>query len=199
LLNSENGVGPTKCTVADYAWELGVHYSDAMAEWFIRNGLKSTIHLAPPPMDDDMVVKLLRDPHTVANNNDSGAHNQMFCGGGENIVLLTKYVRERGVIAIEEAVHAITGKLAKHFSLSDRGESAVGKRADITVFNLDEIQYQDIKKVFDVPDSHGKKTWRWTRDPSPVRLTLVNGTATFENGSLTGENPGEMVAPKASH
>jgi len=196
LLNSDNGAGPVNVTLGEYAQQLGgVHASDAMAQWLINNGLQSTIHMAPFKKDEDMVVRLLRDPYTVGNISDAGAHGQMLCGGGENMLLLTHYVRETGMLSIEEAIHAQTGKLAQHFSLLDRGEIKAGKRADITVFNLDEVERRAMKKVFDVPDGNGGKIWRWTRDPAPVRLTLVNGVPTFEAGQVTGAMPGQMLAP----
>lgn len=198
LLNSDNGTGPVNLTLGEYADQLGVHVSDAMAQWLINNGLQSTIHMAPFAKDEEMVVRLLRDPNTVGNISDAGAHGQMLCGGGENMLLFTHYVREYGMISIEEAVHVQTGKLANFFSLADRGEIRVGKRADITVFNLDEVERRDMKKVFDVPDGHGGKLWRWTRDPAPVRLTLVNGVPTFDDGRFTGAMPGEMLSPAPS-
>jgi N-acyl-D-aspartate/D-glutamate deacylase len=91
----------------------------------------------------------------------------------------------------------LTAKLAGHFNLADRGEIKLGKKGDIVVFNLDEIGYRPMKKVFDVPDEHAKDglTWRWTRDAAPMRLTLVNGTPTFEQGRFTGALPGEMLSP----
>jgi N-acyl-D-aspartate/D-glutamate deacylase len=196
LLNSDNGAGPVKITLGQYAEQLGVHPSDAMAEWLIHNGLDSTVHMPPFEMDEEMVIRLLKDPYTVGNINDAPAHGQMFCGGGENILLLTKYVRELGVLTVEEAVHVMTGKLANHFNLHDRGQIKVGKRADITVFDLDEVTYQDMRKVYDVPDGKGGKIWRWTRDAAPMRLTLVNGVPTFENGKYTGAVPGEMLTPR---
>jgi N-acyl-D-amino-acid deacylase len=196
LLNSDNGAGPIRITLGEYADELGVHTSDAMAEWFINNGLDSTVTMPAFVKDEEMVVRLLRDPYTVGNITDAGAHGQMLCGAGENILLLTEYVRKKGWITVEEAIHSLTGKLAGHFGLHDRGELKVGKRADITVFNMDEIQYQDMEKVYDVPDGKGGHTWRWTRDPAPMRLTLVNGEATFQNGQYTNAKPGMMVSPQ---
>ena len=142
-----------------------------------------------------MVVRLVKDPLAVGNINDSGAHGQLFCGAGDNLLLYTHYVRETGALTIEEAVYSQTGKLADHFGFSDRGEVSVGKRADITVFNLDEIERRPKRKVSDVPDGKGGHTWRWTRDPAPVRLTLVNGIPTFEEGKSTGARPGIMVGP----
>ena len=68
LLNSDNGVGPVKITLGQYAQQLGgVHPSDAMAEWLIANGLDSTVHMPPFEMDEDMVIRLLKDPNTVGN------------------------------------------------------------------------------------------------------------------------------------
>ena len=52
-------------------------------------------------------------------------------------------------------------------------------------------------KAYDVPDGKGGTTWRWTRDPAPVRLTVVNGVVTFEDGKSTGARPGTMLAPGA--
>ena len=72
---------------------------------------------------------------------------------------------------------------------------APGKRADITVFNLDEVTYQPFEKVWDVPNGEGGITWRFTRKPAPMRLTLVNGVPTFENGAYTGTKPGTFLSP----
>jgi N-acyl-D-amino-acid deacylase len=196
LLNSDNGVGPIRVTLGDYADQLGVHTSDAMADWLINNGLDSTVTMPAFAKDEDMVVRLLRDPYTVGNITDAGAHGQMLCGGGENILLLTDYVRKQGRITLEEAIHNLSGKPAGHFGLHDRGELKVGKRADITVFDMDEIRYQQMEKVYDVPDGKGGHTWRWTRSPAPMRLTLVNGEATFANGQYTDAKPGVMVSPQ---
>ncbi len=197
LDNSANGSGPIGITLGEYAAQLGVHCSDALAEWFIRNGVASTVTMPPWPKDDEMVVRLIRDPKSVGNISDAGAHGQMFCGSGYNLMLFSHFVRETGAITIEEAVHVQTGKLARHFGLLDRGEVAVGRPADLTVFDLDEVEMRPQQKVYDVPDGAGGLTWRWTRDPAPVRLTLVDGVPTFEDGKFTSARPGRMLAPGA--
>tara|TARA_R110002049_G_scaffold32774_1_gene108607 strand:+ start:14667 stop:16388 length:1722 start_codon:yes stop_codon:yes gene_type:complete len=195
LINSENGVGPVDISLADYAQQLGVHPSDAMAEWLVKNSVHSTVHMAPFPQDEQMVVRLIKDPWTVPNISDAGAHGQMLCGGGENIRLLSYYCREKGWISVEEAVHAQTGKVADFFGLQELGRIEVGRRADITVFNLEEVDRRPMKKAFDVPDENGGTTWRFTRDPAPMRLTMVNGEVTFADGRSTGAAPGEMLSP----
>jgi N-acyl-D-aspartate/D-glutamate deacylase len=198
LINSENGAGPVDISLEQYANDRGLHPSDAMADWLILNSVHSTVHMAPFPQDEEMVVELIKDPWSVPNISDAGAHGQMLCGGGENIRLLTYYCREKGWITVEEAVHAQTGKLADFFGLHDLGKLQVGKRADITVFNMDEIERRPMKKAFDVPDENGGTTWRFTRDPAPVRVTMVNGEVTFAGGVATGAAPGQMLAPSAA-
>jgi N-acyl-D-amino-acid deacylase len=196
LMNSDNGVGPIGVTVGEYMQQINAaHPSDAMAEWLLANGLESTVTMPTFEMDIDMVVRLLRDPKAVGNVSDAGAHGQMLCGAGENIKLLTEFVKKNGLLTLEEAIHALSGKIASHFSLADRGEIAIGKKADITVFHMDEIQEREIRRVYDVPNGDGGKIWRWTRDAAPMRLTMVNGVPTFRNGSSTGSRPGEMLRP----
>jgi len=195
LIDSENGAGPLNLTLLEYAESQGIHRSDAMADWLLANGTRSTVHMAPFPKDEDLTVALMKDPQTVGNISDAGAHLQMLCGGGENALLLTRYVRDEGKLTIEEAVHLLTGKLAGHFRLADRGTIQPGKRGDVCVFNLAEIERRPMKKANDVPDGRGGTTWRFTRDAMPPRLTLVNGVPTFESGAYTGATPGEFLSP----
>ncbi len=198
LLDSENGAGPVKTTLVAYAKLLGVHPSDAMAQWLLANGLRSTVHMAPFEIFDDVVLELLKDPMTVGNISDVPAHGQMLCGGGENATLFSDWVRQRGAITVEEAVHVQTGKLAGYFNFADRGVIRAGMRGDIAVFALDEVERRDMEKVYDVPDGAGGMMWRWTRQAAPVRLTLVNGEATFRDGRATASRPGVMLSPSAS-
>ncbi|MFT5576387.1 MAG: N-acyl-D-amino-acid deacylase, partial [Bermanella sp.] len=152
LMNSDNGAGPIGVTVGEYMQQIGAdHPSDAMAEWLMANGLDSTVTMPAFEMDTDMVLKLLRDPKAVGNVSDAGAHGQMLCGGGENVKLLTEFVTKNGLLTLEEAVHGLSGKIASHFSLADRGEIVIGKKADITVFHMDEIEAREMHRIYDVP------------------------------------------------
>jgi hypothetical protein len=71
----------------------------------------------------------------------------------------------------------------------------VGKAADITVFNLDEIEMRPEIKTWDVWDGTGGRTYRYTREAAPMRLTLVNGEPTFDRGEFTGRYPGKFIGP----
>ncbi len=196
---SETGYGPIGVTLADYI-EQGKfeHPSDALAEWVLNNGAESVVYKQSWERDEDLVLQLLKDPNAIGNISDAGAHGKMFCGAGDNINLLTDFVRDRGVLTIEEGVHNLTGKLADFFGLHDRGLIRVGKAADITVFNLAEIERRPEEKIWDVWDGEGGRTYRYTRAAAPMRLTLVNGVPTFDNGAFTGRFPGAFVGPEQS-
>jgi N-acyl-D-aspartate/D-glutamate deacylase len=198
LDNSENGAGPVDVTLGEYAAGLGLHPSDALAEWFLRNGVNSSVLAPPLPVDEDLVVELLRDPRTVGAVSDAGAHLQTICTAGVNMELITKFARDEKRLSIEEAVHVQTGKIADFYGLADRGRLVVGLRADIAVFNLAEVECRPKRKVWDVPSGRRETAWRWTRDPAPMRLTLVNGAPTFEDGRQTPARPGAMISPRGT-
>lgn len=198
LFESESGAGPTGVTLKQYM-ESGDfdHPYDALAEWVLDNGTASILKFADVPKDEATLFAMFRDPRSLGNVSDSGAHGQMFCGIGGHIELLTEYVRSSKLLKIEEAIHILTGQPARHFNLHDRGVIAVGKAADIMVFNLDEIDLRPEEKRWDVPNGMGGCTYRLSRAPAPVRLTLVNGQATFDNGDFTGRFPGRYIGPEA--
>jgi N-acyl-D-aspartate/D-glutamate deacylase len=194
LRESETGNGPVGISLADYMAQNGIeHPSDGLAEWALENGMRSAVQMPAWENNDDVLLRLFRDPRSVGNVSDFGAHNTLFCGAGHNMMLLTEWVRDRKLISIEEAIHCLTGKVAEHFGLGDRGTLHVGKQADLIVFNLDEIEVRPEIKMWDVPDGSGGLTFRYVRAPAPMRLTLVNGIATFDQGLVTGNFPGRVL------
>lgn len=197
LRESESGYGPIGITLGQYMAETGIeHASDAMARWVLNNGQESTVLKKSWETNEEILEKLLVDTHSLANVSDAGAHGKLFCGAGYNVYLLTDYVRDRKVISLEQGVHMLTWRLAEFFGLHDRGLIREGMAADITVFNLDEIEMRPEKKTWDVWDGTGGRTYRYTRDPAPMRLTLVNGEPTFDRGEFAGRYPGRFIGPQ---
>ena len=197
LRESESGAGPVGVKLAEFMEMDGIaHPSDALAEWVIRNGTDSVVLQDGWDKVQDVVVRLLKDPQAIANVSDAGAHGKMFCGAGDNAQLLTEYVRDEKLVTIEEGIHALTGKQAAFFGLHDRGTIEVGKSADIVVFNLDEIERRAEEKLWDVPDGEGGRTYRYIRPAAPMRLTMVAGIPTFDNGTFTGKFPGRFIGPE---
>ncbi|MDB5395800.1 MAG: D-aminoacylase [Rhodospirillales bacterium] len=194
LSYSENGAGPVGISLGDYARDAGLHPSDAMAKWLQSNGLGSILSVVGDALDEVTISQLIRDPHTLACPNDTGAHLQLFEAAGQTIYLLTHYVRDTAQLSIEEAVHSITSKQAACFGLHDRGVIAPGRTADLNVFALNEIQLHPEEKAFDVPGG----SWRFIRKPAGFRATLVKGTPIFLDGKATGERPGRAFTSRPS-
>jgi N-acyl-D-aspartate/D-glutamate deacylase len=191
LDHSERGLDDqTGRSLEQHAAELGLHPSDALADWLLTNGIGSSMRTTPQPLDEDAVVQLLRDPHTVTGISDAGAHIQMFNGAGNPAYMLGRYVRDTGLLSIEEVVHSVTGKHARFFGFSDRGTVELGQAADLTIFALEEVSVQPDERVDDVPGG----SWRYTRRPGGFRATVVNGVPTFLDEAATGARPGTFVA-----
>lgn len=195
LFDSETNAGPTGILLSQFMREGGYdHPSDALADWVIDNGVHSNLRMEEAAKHNEAMDYLFNDPKAIGNISDAGAHGKMFCGIGDNVLLLTRHVRDSRDLTIEQAVHLLTGRIADFFNLlAERGTLHVGKKADITVFDLDEIDRRPEFKRFDVPDGEGGVTYRYSRQPAPMRLTLVNGEATFTRGEFTGKFPGEFI------
>jgi len=56
--------------------------------------------------------------------------------------MIRKYVREQGVMKLEEAVFRMTGLPARTLGLKGRGVLVEGKMADIVIFDPDTITYK---------------------------------------------------------
>jgi N-acyl-D-amino-acid deacylase len=91
--------------------------------------------------------------------------------------VLARYVRERGILTLPEAVAKMTGRSARRLGLVDRGVLAVGKKADVVVFDAAAIQ--DRGTPTDAAVS-----------PVGIRDVIVNGQLVLRDGQLTGARPG---------
>lgn len=94
--------------------------------------------------------------------------------------LLGKYVREEGLISLEEAVYKLTTLPASNLKIKQRGALKVGYYADIVVFNPETIIDN---ATFEEP--HQLATG--------VEHVFVNGGHVVNNGEHTGAMPGRFV------
>jgi N-acyl-D-aspartate/D-glutamate deacylase len=168
----------------------GGDVSDVLADWLLETDFAATFTFAIANTDETEVAKLLTSPVAFVSGSDAGAHLQMFCAAGDATLLLTRYVRERGDIGLEAAIHALTGRQAALLGLGDRGVLLPGMAADVTIFALDELVYGPPKPVADLPGGRS----RLTRDPGGYRYTIVNGVVVQEHGFATGALPAGWLA-----
>jgi N-acyl-D-amino-acid deacylase len=96
---------------------------------------------------------------------------------GNNARILGRYVREKKVIGLEEAVRRMTSLPAETFRLKDRGVLKVGASADVVIFDLEKI----------ADPSSFNDPHHYSEGFSEV---LVNGVPVIREGKLTEARPG---------
>ena len=106
-------------------------------------------------------------------------------GAGTFARFLGHYVREEGVLPLEEAIRKITSLPADFLGLMDRGRIEEGYAADLSIFNAETIID---RSDWDYPQ----------RFAEGIVHVLVNGIPVLRDGSLTGQTPGVFLSPTRS-
>lgn len=94
--------------------------------------------------------------------------------------LLGRYVREEGVISLEEAIRKLTHLPAENLKIQKRGLLKEGYYADIVIFDPDKIQDH---ATFENPHQYA----------TGVRHVFINGQQVLRDGEHTGAMPGRIV------
>jgi len=94
--------------------------------------------------------------------------------------VLARYVREKHVITLEDAIHKMSGLPAERLKLFDRGLIRPGMKADIAVF--DPAKVED-KATYEKPHQYAVG----------YKYVLVNGQVVVENDTVTKARPGRIL------
>jgi N-acyl-D-amino-acid deacylase len=107
----------------------------------------------------------------------SSAHPRAY---GNFARLLGKYVRERKLITLSEAVRRLSGLPAMNLGLAHRGLLKRGMFADVVVFDPETI---DDRATFEQPHQYSVG----------VKHVFVNGAHVLKDGEHTGAKPGKAL------
>jgi N-acyl-D-aspartate/D-glutamate deacylase len=158
--------------VVELAAERACTPLDVVLDISLDDDLKGRFWSVLANNDPDAIAWLLPRDNVLLGLADSGAHVSQLCDACFATDLLGTWVRDRGVMPLERAVHKLTAEPAGVYGLTDRGSVAVGKRADLCVFDPDTVAPGPLRRVFDFPAGGERLT---ADSPTGMTHVLVNG------------------------
>ena len=174
--------------LSEIARQRGQDWFDAVCDLLLSERQRiSTIYFS---MSEENVAMQLGLPW-IKVSTDAGGHDPAWAqaygpihprGYGTYPRVLGQYVREQKRLRLEEAIHKMSGAVAQRLSLADRGVLMRGMRADIAMFDEDEI---GDRATFEAPHQLSVG----------VQDVWVNGVRVVRHGGHTGATPGQVVRP----
>jgi N-acyl-D-amino-acid deacylase len=153
---------------------------EQMLEMYAAGGAQMVYH----SMSEEDVRRIMREPFTMIAS-DSGVRRfgegvPHPRGYGNNARVLGTYVRQLGLVTLEDAVRKMTSLPAQTFGLRDRGLVREGMAADLVIF--DEASVAD-PSTFESPHQYA----------AGFQYVIVGGQAVLDAGALTKARPGQAL------
>jgi N-acyl-D-amino-acid deacylase len=128
-------------------------------------------------MQEADIEAFMKQPWVSTGSDGSGGHPRKY---GTYPRKLRRYVYDKQVLTVEQAIEASSARAARQMGLADRGTIAVGKAADVIAF--------DPRTIAD------KATYEQATELAVgVRWVLVNGKVAVADGQPTGELAGRVL------
>ncbi len=149
---------------------------------------EGSVKVVVPAMSEEDVEVIMQHPATIISSDGKAFSSQghyahvhphpRYYGAFPRI--LGRYVREKGILGLNEAIRKMTSLPANRLGLKDRGMIAEGQAADIVIFNPQTVID---RATFQQP----------CRFPQGIEYVLVNGDVVIEEGEHTGRYPGRLL------
>ena len=152
-----------------------------VALWIVeQGGCQGVFHA----INEQDLVRILRHPATMVGSDGEiptfgrgSPHPRSY---GTFARVLAVYVREQGVLTLEEAVRKMSSFPAQRLGLADRGVLRPGLQADIAIF--DPARVRDAA-TFERPHQYAEG----------FSHVVVSGQVVFEGGAMTAARPGRVL------
>lgn len=168
-ITEERGMSPTPENAADVVMDI-----------ISKGGATAVFHA----IDDSDVVRIMQHPATAIGSDGplgvfgvGAPHPRQY---GTFARVLGHYVRERGIISLEEAVRKMSSLSAQRLGIRDRGLLREGYFADVAIFDAEEVRDM---ATFEEPHQYAVG----------MHHVLVNGEVVVEDGQHTGARPGKVL------
>jgi N-acyl-D-amino-acid deacylase len=173
------GKTPQEFIYDHYAEGAGENFSVSLALNYVSGSL-------------DHLHGLLQNPNVVSGLGDGGAHVKLICDASLPTFQLAFWTRDRtrgARLPLELMVRKLSADPARLYGMTDRGELAVGKRADINVIDYARLSPKAPHVANDLPSGAG----RILQGSEGYLATMVAGQVTRRNDQDTGARPGRLV------
>ncbi|MFW9843941.1 MAG: amidohydrolase family protein [Candidatus Thorarchaeota archaeon] len=139
-------------------------------------------------MDNDDIDRIMRSEYSMVGTDGGGVSPTGVLSHGKPHPrhygtyprILGRYVRERGILTLEQAIYKMTGFPARRLGLKDRGLLVEGNWADIVIFDPDTI--------LDTATYLNPHQF-----PSGIPYVIVNGTIVVNKGIQGNHLPGKVL------
>ena len=173
-------------TIAEIARHRGVADIDCMVELIVEE--ENHVEVIVFSMcEQDMNAALVHPLGAVASDALALASSEESATGGTHPRafgtfprVLGRYVREKSLLSLEEAIRKMTSLPAQRLGLADRGRIAENMAADLVVF--DPATVID-RATFQQPCQY----------PDGIEHVIINGEIVVEHGQHTGRQPGHVI------
>ena len=190
--------------LAELAAERGVDPLDVMVDLALDDGLATRFRFVVANDDQEDLAAVLRDERSLLGLSDAGAHASQLCDAVFSTYLLEHWVRDTGVLSLEQAVWRLTGQPARVFGLRGRGRIAPGCLADLVAFDPATIAVEETERVHDLPAGADRLVARsrgiasvWVRGEPIVHdgvdVPAAPG-ALIRDGGSSGPDPERLIA-----
>lgn len=181
-------------SIKDMAAEADEHWVETIVRLSRETGGKALFnwHMFQKSMDE-LKDLLTRTDHIYPSLGDAGAHVSQIMDAGWSTFILSYWHRETGTFSMGQAIQKMTSGPAKVLGLKDRGVLAEGLKADINVFDADEVSELQPTLVNDFPGGAP----RFIQRSRGFKATIVNGEISLLDGELTGNRAGQVLRHSA--
>jgi N-acyl-D-aspartate/D-glutamate deacylase len=193
VLNGKDGAARYDCRPENKLVAIAERQGVSPVEAFVDLALETdgALLLCWPFLNQDVdaIGAMLADPVVLLGLADAGAHVGMTMDASAPTHLLSYWVRERGVLAPEEAIRRLTTDTARAFGIAERGELRVGHFADVNVIDPARLALPVPEYRHDFPHGAG----RFAQTAAGYVATIVNGAVFMEEGRHTGALSGRVL------
>lgn len=176
-------------SMAGVAAARGMSPIEAYLDELVRSDGKSVVNWPVMNQDHSAIEHMVRSDVTIMGLADAGAHATQIMDASQPTWFLSHWVRDQGVLSLEEGVRRLSSDTADFIGYRDRGRVVPGGFADLNVIDLDALGLPAPQIVHDFPGGVA----RFVQGATGYDHTIVNGVPFMERGEHTGDLAGRIL------